>query len=315
MTRRFLLPILAFLLALISACFAWMPIAWAEATSEDTVCIGMVLYGMENDYMLRLAGEASQYANEKGIKLTIYTGDYDAATQLIQVEAMISNGIDGIILVPQSVDSSTACVDRAMEAGIPIITLNTRVSHPGLTCRVGSDDREAGRLLMSEAANALGGEGVIAILEGPVGQSAQLERRAGMREALQPYEGLHIASCKTANWSSLEARIMVEKWLETFETLDAIIAESDSMALGASAVCREHGRDDILIFGIDGSAAALEAVARGEMRMTIFQNAGEQAKTALDTICAAVSGEPVEPEYWIPLETVNADNVQEYLGK
>lgn len=265
--------------------------------------------------MVRLAEAASQYAQEKGIRLTVYTGDYDASTQLDQIEAMIRRGLDGIILVPQSEESSRACVDRAVEAGIPIISVNTRVDHEGLAASVGSDDREVGRLLMDEAARALGGTGEIAILEGPVGQSAQIDRRAGIRKALQPYAGIHVLSCKTANWSTLEARILVEKWLDTFERLDAVIAESDSMALGAAAVCRERGRDDILIFGTDGSPAALEAVARGEMRMTVFQNAREQARTALDVICAAVAGEAVESEYWIPLEVVTADNVQEFLER
>lgn len=273
--------------------------------------IGAALYGVENDYMVRIASAISQYAEERRIQLELYEGNYDAATQLTQIETMLSEGVDGVILIPQSAKDSVVCVDRAVTAGIPIISVNTRVEHPGLTSRVGSDDMEAGRMLMRETAEALHGAGTVAILEGPPGQSAQLERREGMREALQEYPDILVISCKTANWSELEARIVVQKWLDTFEDLDAIIAQSDSMALGAATVCGEQGREDIVIVGMDGTPEAVRAVREGSMRMTIFQDAEEQARMALDVICSAVAGESVEPEYWIPLEMVTKNNAED----
>ena len=283
-----------------------------EAEPDDVLCIGVALYGVENDYMIRFASAASQYAKEQNIELELYAGDYDAATQIGQIEEMIDRHVDGIILVPHSAVDNSSCVDKAAEAGVPIISVNTRVEHEKLAAQIGSDDVEAGKLLMQETAKALDGQGVIAILEGPIGQSAQIDRREGMKKALQSYENIQVISCKTANWSELEARVVVQKWLETFDRLDAIIAESDSMALGAVAVCREQNREDIIIFGIDGSREGVSAVQRGEMWMTIFQNAEEQAQTALRVIQAAIAGERVDAEYWVPLEIVTKDNAADF---
>ena len=130
---------------------------------------------------------------------------------------------------------------------------------------------------------------------------------------LQTYEDIQVVSCKTANWSEREAQVVVRKWLETFDRLDAIAAESDSMALGAVSVCQELGRNDIVIVGIDGSQEGIRAVERGEMLATVFQNAEEQAQTALRVIQDAVEGRAVEPEYRVPLETVRKSNAKDFL--
>ena len=280
---------------------------------KENLCIGLALYGVENDYMIRFATAAARYAEEQNIELELYAGDYDAATQIGQIESMIEHPVDGIILVPQSAVDSVSCVDKAAEAGIPMISVNTRVEHEKLASHIGSDDVEAGKRLMEETAKALHGQGVAAVLEGPVGQSAQIDRREGIREVLQTYEDIQVVSCKTANWSEREAQVVVRKWLETFDRLDAIAAESDSMALGAVSVCRELGRNDIVIVGIDGSQEGIRAVERGEMLATVFQNAEEQAQTALRVIQDAVEGRAVEPEYRVPLETVRKSNAKDFL--
>lgn len=298
--------------ALLTGCAAADREGPAVPEEDAAPLIGVALYGVENDYMIRIADAASRYAEGLGIRLELYTGDLDADAQIAQIGTMLERGTDGIVLVPQSAEGSTACVEKAVAAGVPIISVNTRVGHPGLVSRVGSDDVEAGRILMRETAAALGGRGTVAILEGPPGQSAQVDRRAGIREVLQDLPDIRVLSCKTANWSEMEARIVVQKWLDTFGHLDAIIAQSDSMALGAAAVCAERGIEDLVIVGVDGAPGAVEAVREGTMRMTIFQDAEAQMRTALDVILAAVAGEPVEPEYWIPLEVVTRDDVEDF---
>lgn len=319
MRRRILGAILCLNLCLLAGCGTPVPngsgmsqTGSGAQTDDNSLCIGITLYGLENDYMVRFATAVTEYAKQQNVELELYAGNYDASTQISQVEQMIEDQVDGIILIPQSSVDCVSCVDKAVEAGIPIISVNTRVANDQLTSYIGSDDTEAGKILMEKTAEALEGSGTIAILEGPLGQSAQVERRNGIQEQLQDYPDIQVISCKTANWSELEAQVVAQNWFNTFEHLDAIVAESDSMALGAAAVAEEMGYNDMVIVGVDGSYAALEAIQQGKMQMTVFQNAEAQAKKALDVIQSAIEGEDVQPEYWIPLEIVTKDNVKDY---
>ena len=79
-----------------------------KSDSEDSgkkVKIGMTLYSLKNEYTVRLANAAEDEAEKLGIELTVYDGNYDASTQISQVETMISDGCDGIILNPQDAEA------------------------------------------------------------------------------------------------------------------------------------------------------------------------------------------------------------------
>ncbi|MBR2189538.1 MAG: substrate-binding domain-containing protein [Eubacterium sp.] len=313
-------------------------------TSDGTLRIGVAVYSLQNEYMKRFAASASEAAEKAGITLKIYDGNYDAGLQVTQIEEMIESGVDGILLNPEDADESAACVDLAQEAGVPVIAVNTRVNSDKIASYVGSDDEEAGRLLMQRVADALGGSGNVVILEGPIGQSAQRERLAGMKEILRKYPELKVISCKTANWSRLEARGVMEKWLGIFDQIDAVAAENDDMALGAAdAVTEKRSSDaaagnsssdvamdaateksssdasakknssgnsggaDLVIVGIDGSEDAVRAVENGQMTATIFQNAEAQGETAVQVMSELLQGNRIEKEYLIPFELIGQE--------
>lgn len=271
--------------------------------------LGITLYSLQNEYTVRFANAAADYAGEKGIELQIYDGNYDAELQISQVKRMIEDGVEGLILNPQEAVKCSECVDDAVAAGVPLIAVNTRVENDGITSYVGSDDVEAGEMIMEKAADTLGGKGNVVILEGPLGQSAQLDRLQGMKNVLRENPDIQVIGDKTANWSKLEAQTIMGKWLDTFDRIDAVVAENDDMALGAVQAIEEAGQipgQDIWVVSIDGSEDAQLAVQEGRILMTVYQNAEEQARTAIDVLLEALSGKPVASEYLVPLTPYTA---------
>jgi len=253
----------------------------------------------------------SAKAEELGAELVVYDGDYDPATQISQVETMISDGVDGIILNPQDADACSPCVDKAVEANIPIVGVNTRVNNDKLTSYVGSIDVTAGEMEMQKIADLIGGQGKIVIIEGPMGQSAQIERRQGIQNILDKYENIEVLAEKTANWSRSEGMTVMENWLQAFEDIDAVVAENDEMALGAREAIKASGKE-IPAIGVDGITDALKAVEKGDLLASIFQDGAGQGSKAVEVVIQAIKGESVEKDYWIDFEEVNKDNVAEF---
>lgn len=279
--------------------------------------LGITLYSLQNEYTVRFANAAADYAEEKGIELQIYDGNYDAELQNNQVKQMIKDGADGLILNPQDAVKCSDCVDAAVEADVPIIAVNTRVENDGITSYVGSDDIKAGEMIMQKAAEILDGKGNVVILEGPLGQSAQLDRLQGIKNILKKYENIQIIGDKTANWSKLEAKTVMDGWLNTFDRIDAVVAENDDMALGAVQSIKEAAKvpgKDIQVISIDGSEAAMEAVREGSILMSVYQNAEEQARISIDILLKKLDGEPVEQEYLVPFEEVTLDNISDFIS-
>ncbi len=279
--------------------------------SDDKIVLGMTLYSLKNEFTVRLANSATAKAKELGVEIKIYDGDYDPSNQISQIETMISDGVDGIILNPQDAEALAVGVDRAVAAGIPVVGVNTRVNSDKLTSYVGSKDVYAGELETQYMVDLLGNKFNAVIIEGPLGQSAQIERRQGIQNILDKNPDINIIAEKTANWSRAEAMTVMENWLNAFDNIDAVIAENDEMALGAREAIKAKGLD-IPCIGVDGITDALNAVEQGDMVASIFQDGAGQGSKAVEVLVEAVKGNKVESEYWIDFELVTKDNVAEF---
>lgn len=285
-----------------------------ETTSDSDskkVKLGITLYSLKNEFTVRIANAAEKKAEELGAELVVYDGNYDPSTQISQIETMISDGCDGIILNPQDAEACSPCVDKAVEAGIPIVGVNTRVQNDKLTSYVGSQDVTAGEMEMQKIADLLDGKGKIVILEGPMGQSAQIERRKGIQNILDKYPDIEVLAEKTANWSRSEGMTVMENWLQAFDQVDAIVAENDEMALGAKEAAKAANKD-IPAIGVDGITDALNAVESGDLVASIFQDGAGQGSKAVEVVMDKINGKDVEENYWIDFEEVNKDNVAEF---
>lgn len=273
--------------------------------------LGITLYSLKNEFTVRIANAAQAKAEELGYELVVYDGNYDPATQISQVETMISDGCAGIVLNPQDAEACSPCVDKAVEAGIPVVGVNTRVNNDDLTSYVGSLDVTAGEMEMQKIADLLGGKGKIVIIEGPMGQSAQIERRQGIQNVLDQYPDIEVLAEKTANWSRSEGMTVMENWLQAFDQIDAIVSENDEMGLGAREAVKAAGKD-IPVIGVDGITDALNAVEAGEMVASIFQDGAGQGAKAVEVLVSVIEGGEAEENYWIDFEEANKDNIAEF---
>lgn len=283
----------------------------ASDSTDKKIVLGMTLYSLKNEFTVRLANAATAKAKELGVEIKIYDGNYDPSTQINQIETMIADGVDGIVLNPQDAQALAAGVDKAVAANIPVVGVNTRVESDKLTSYVGSKDVYAGELEMQKIADLIGGKGNIVIIEGPLGQSAQIERRKGIQNILDKYPDIKVLAEKTANWSRSEAMTIMENWLQAFDKIDAVVGENDEMALGARQAVEAKSLDTPCI-GVDGITDALNAVENGALVASVFQDGAGQGSKAVEVLVDTINGKTVDKEYWIDFELVTKDNVAEF---
>lgn len=278
--------------------------------------IGATYYTLQTEFCMRMDNAAQKWAEENGVKYKSYDGNNDAATQLSQVETMIADGVDAIILNPQDADACSACVDAADEAGIPIIGVNTMVNNDKLTAYVGSQDVSAGEDIMKYMIDYMKKDAFnIVVIEGPMGQSAQLQRMEGIENVLKDYPDIQILAKNTANWSRSEAMTLMETWITTYgDDIDAVVSEMMKWHL-AQEEAIEAQNMDIPCIGIDGITDAVAAVESGKMIASDFQNAEGQITGALETAVKCVNNEDYEKELWIPFEMITPDNYKDYQSK
>jgi inositol transport system substrate-binding protein len=264
-----------------------------------------------------LAAEAERIG---GIELLETDGQNQATKQTADVEAAIIRGVDGIIISPIDAVAMAPALQQAVDAGIPVVTIDRRVEGvPGILAHVGADNVIGGEAQAKLIMELFPDGARIVNLQGQPGSSPAIDRNMGVHNVLDSESDKYVfVAEQTANFAREEGASVTEA---IFAGLDAppdvIVAANDDMALGALQVTQERGLD-IPIIGFDALPEALASVRDGGLAATIEQFPGGQSSTALQALVDYLR-DGTEPEKLILLEpiAITSDNIDqaERLGE
>nr|BFD42767.1 substrate-binding domain-containing protein [Pseudomonas sp. FFPRI_1] len=309
--------------------------------AEKTYKIGAAVYGLKGQFMQNWVRELKQHPAVKDgtVQITVFDGNYDALTQNNQIETMVTQHYDAIIFVPIDTKAGVGAVARARENDIPVIASNTKVASASVPY-VGNDDVEGGRLQAQAMVDTLKGKGNVVIIQGPIGQSAQIDREKGEMEVLKQHPDIKVIEMKTANWSRAEALSLTEDWLNAHPNggISGVIAQNDDMALGALQAIKSRGLSpsDVPVTSIDGMPDAIQAAKKGQLT-TFLQDAQAQSQGALDVALRTLAGKDYKPRSviweryasnlkwgdgsdtlyilpWVPVTPANADALYQQVS-
>ncbi|MHB1136360.1 MAG: substrate-binding domain-containing protein [Coriobacteriia bacterium] len=284
-----------------------------DTDSGEKIRVGVTVYNMSS--FITQGQEGMQaYADEYDIELLWNSANNDVATQASQMESLINQGVDAIIIVPVQADSLQPQLEAAKEAGIPVLAVNTTLSSEDLiTAAVLPDDVAAGAQEMQMMADALGGEGNIVVLQGPLGSSPELDRTEGIESVLEDYPNIKVLTMDTANWAREEAVNKVKNWISSFgDDIDGIVGENDDMGLGAVQALKEAGMS-VPVVGIDGIEDGLRAVESGDFIGSSLQHGRVELAAGLAVARLIIMGEPYEKNYVYTMPPITPDNVDQYI--
>ncbi len=276
--------------------------------------IALLMSHQTNAFTNAVSAGARAKGEELGVEVEVFDGNQDQATQNSQLEQCLNQGYNGILVEPVTVDGIAPAVKEANEQGIPVMTVVQKMTQQDLAVAYrGGNDANAGRLQMEKAVEMLGGKGNIALLYGPMGSDGQLIRKEGYDAVLADNPDVQVVFEETANWVTEEALSLVETWLSTGTEINAIVAQNDSMALGAQKAIEDAGKqDDILVFGVDAVDDAIAAIAAGRLDGTVSQDASGQGALGVETMVSYLNGEEVEPEAFTECIWIDSSNAADY---
>lgn len=281
---------------------------------EKKIVIGVSILNMANEFTATLAKGIEAKGKELGVKIIVNDGQKDPNKQIQQVETFIAQKVDAIIFNPIEAEASSPAVDKAKEAGIPIINVNS-VTKSAPDAFVGSKDQESAKIAIDYLAERLGSKGNLVMMHGHLGQSAEIDRTEGAVEALKAYPDMKLIAEQTGEWNRDKALTLMQNWLQAHDgQIQGVFAQNDEMGMGALKALEDAGvKKDIVLVSVDAIADALQAVKDGRLDATVFQNAAAQGGGALETALKIINKETFEKEVFVPFELVTKDNVDQYL--
>ncbi|KAA0995286.1 sugar ABC transporter substrate-binding protein [Pseudomonas sp. ANT_J12] len=252
-----------------------------------------------------------------GVQLQFEDARSDVVKQLSQVESFISQKVDAIVVNPVDTAATRKITEAAVKAGIPLVYVNRRpddLKLPKGVVTVASNDMEAGEMQMQYLADKMGGKGDIVILLGDLANNSTTNRTKGVKEVLAKYPNIKVEQEQTGIWLRDKGMTLVNDWLTQGRKFDAVVANNDEMAIGAAMALNQAGVDKgtVLIAGVDGTPDGLNAIKKGNMTVSVFQDAKGQADGSIDTAVKMAKNEPVEQNVWVPYRLITPQNVDTF---
>jgi ribose transport system substrate-binding protein len=237
-----------------------------------------------------------------------------SADQLKQkeiLESFITQRVDGIAISTLAGDFLSDTINRAIDAGIPVVTWDSDAPASRRHAFYGVDDRASGRILGEEAAKLLDGTGKIAIITS-IGATNLAWRLQGVQEALAKYPGIEIVEVYDIKEDPVRCAEIIATGSARYPDLGAWIAVGGWPVFTRNALDGLPSRVKFISF--DTIPPAPELLKAGKVQVLLGQKYFGWGSESVRLLYEIRNGRmPAEPIIDSGVDVVTAENVDEYL--
>jgi inositol transport system substrate-binding protein len=297
-----------------ASAFAVLPGAVQNASAQEPLKIAFSVPGLNFPFFVHMMDLAEAHAKEiGGIEFIRLDGQENGAPsstkQSADLEAMVSQGVQGIVISPNDVNALAPAIQSVIDAGVVVVTVDRNVTGATTLAHVGADNVEGGRAQGRFLISILP-EGDVIELQGQPGASPAIDRHAGFDEIIKGQDKVKVVASETAQFARATAVTVLESLLAANPDPKAVVCANDDMAFGAVEALSDAGLS-IPIIGFDALPEALIAINGGQMTATVEQFPGGQAAGALDIIVAKLRDgkDPAQHDTFLIPIIISKDNL------
>ena len=275
---------------------------------------------LQNPFRAEETKSIRDAAKQMGVKRLLYANaNSDQAKQVSDIQSMINQGADALIIAPLNSTGLKPALDAAKAKDIPVVTIDRQTA--GKFCQdfisfIGSDFNMQAQRAAQQLVKATDGKAKIAELQGAYGNSVETARTKGFAKIIDQQSGMSVDVKQSANWSTTEAQKVMSQVLLSHPDLNAVYAQSDTMALGAIKAIKQFGKtpgEDIKIVSIDGTSDLVKLIPKGEVAADVETNPRFGAP-AFQAIQDYASGKAVQQKIIQDDQLYTQDNAEKMLS-
>ena len=290
----------------------------AEETPAETsdIEVAVVLKTLASEYWGYVKAGCEAAEKDLGVKVTVVGpgAESDIEGQVAMIEQQIGAGCDAIVCAPNDAGAAAGALQAALDAGIPVLSVDTNVGIEGQTSFVGTSNVDAAYEGAKWAIEQVGSDAKAVIIYGQEGDNTSNMRREGYEKACTE-AGVEVLSALSGQNTTDGATKTMEDLLNAYpDQIKMVFCHNDDTAIGAMNACKNAGVTDMTIVGFDGNASAVDLILAGEMvKATVAQQPYEMGYQVVEAAVKAINDETVEEVINAPVEVVTAENGQAYL--
>lgn len=237
----------------------------------------------------------------------------DVSQQIQIMEDLITQKVDGIAIGPCDSEALTPYIDKAVDAGIPVLCFDTDAPNSKRVGYVGTDNYEAGCAMGEVIGQALNGKGTVLCETGVVAQAGLIARRKGVDDVLAAkYPDIKIVQSNANGGDVTKALSDIENMITSYPDFNALIQMDAAGEAGISAFkSRGWTKADKLLIVFDDLEAVIQGVKDGQVYSTVTQGQYNWGSNIVEELMALHEGKEISPNVNTGYVIVDANNVME----
>jgi fructose transport system substrate-binding protein len=268
----------------------------------DQPIVGLITKTDTNPFFVKMKEGAQTAATQQGVELQSFAGkqDGDNESQVQAIESLISAGAAGFLITPNDSKAIVPTLDRARQAGLMVIALDTQTDPPDAADATFATDNFQAGLLIGQWAKAKfeaeGKQAKIAMLDlSPNQPTVDVQRDQGFlqgfgievgdRTRIGDESDARIVGHDVTDGAEEGGRTAMENLLQKDPSINLVYTINEPAAAGAYEALKAAGREkDVTIVSVDGGCPGVEAVKAGQIGATSQQYPLKMAQLGVEAL-------------------------------
>ncbi len=266
-------------------------------------------------YWVTVEEEALRSAEELGVELILSgPAEVNVDEQIKAIETAIASKVDGILTMALDPTAFGPVIDKAVDAGIPVVLIDTDAPESKRSYYAGTSNFAAGQEAGMAMIEATGGEAMIGIITGEINQASLNQRIDGFKDAIKDQPGMEVLAIEPSNSDLLQATQKAQTLLQTYPEMDAMFGVSATDVQGAAKVVIERGMEgEVSLVGFDDMDDTLKYIREDVVYATVVQRNGEMGYRGIQLLQETIDGTgPAEDIIDTGVIVVTKENVDSY---
>jgi ribose transport system substrate-binding protein len=239
----------------------------------------------------------------------------DRNGQIQTVEANTARRVTGIVLAPLDSQALVGPVHSAIEAGVPVVVMDSGLKTDRYVSFVATDNYKGGVLAGEHLGKLLGGKGNVILLRYAVGSASTEEREAGFLEALKKFPDIKIISQDQYAGPTRETGYQASQNLlnRYAGEVNGIFCPCEPPTIAMAKALRDIGKaaGKVKMVGFDSGSQSVLDLKNGDIQGLVVQNPVRMGYLGVMTLYKHLQGEKVEKRIDTGAKLVTAENMDQ----
>lgn len=266
---------------------------------------------LDNEYW-RVVEQGAKAAAKKYNVLLEYVGPKQANIDdhLKTIEMSAASKVDGIMTQGLSDQQFTPLINRVVEKGIPVITVDTDTENSKRLAYIGTDNYYSGYLAGKQLIADTKGSANVAIITGSFYSNHQQQRVKGFEDAVKSEKGIKIVDEEESNISRVRAAEKAYQILQKHPEVSAFFGTSALDGIGIAQVVEKYKKKgQIYIIGFDTLPETYDYMSSGTIQATVVQEPYQMGYGAVKMMIDLIEGKSVPSIVHTDTWIMNAANM------